>query len=90
MGDVQACSTIGELTKVLICQIIYLISFPNYRFIVKPLVNRIPGNCHASFGSYEEALEAYEAAKSRGDLRIIWITVKDALSYGPEKKDAIM
>ena len=84
------CLIISELTKVLICQIIYLISFPNYRFVVKPLVNRVPGNCHASFDSYEDALEEYEAAKRWGNLRVIWITVEDAITYRPEKKDAIM
>lgn len=51
---------------------------------------RVPGNCHCSFDSYEEALEVYEEAKTRGDLRIIWVTVEDEKTYGPEKKDAIM
>ena len=64
--------------------------FSNYRSIVQPLVNRIPGNCHISFESYEVALEVYEAAKRRDDLRVIWITIEDELTYGPEKKDAMM
>ena len=63
--------------------------FPNYRSIVQPLVNRIPGNCHISFDTHEMALEVYEAAKRRGDLRVIWITAEDEITYGP-KEDAMM
>jgi hypothetical protein len=85
------CLTIGELSKLLICQIIHLLfSFPRYRLTVEPLVNRVPGNCHVSFDSYEEALELYEAAKKQGNLTVIWISATDAMTYGPEKKDAIM
>lgn len=35
------------------------------------------------------ALEVYEAAKRRGDLRVIWITAEDEITYGP-KEDAMM
>ena len=69
---------------------IILQSSLNYRIVVAPLVNRIPGNCHVSFEEYEVALEEYEAAKRRGDVRVIWITVEDGKTYGPEKKDAMM
>ena len=70
--------------------LLFFVSFLNYRSIVQPLVNRVPGNCHCSFDSYEEALEVYEEAKTRSDLRVIWITVEDEKTYGPEEKDAIM
>lgn len=70
--------------------LIFFVSLTNYRSIVQPLVNRVPGNCHISFDTYDLALEVYEAAKTRGDLRIIWISVKDKITYGPEKKDAMM
>ena len=66
------------------------VSYLNCRLIVQPLVNRVPGNCHCSFESYEEALEVYEAAKTQSDLHVIWITAEDEKTYGPEEKDAMM
>lgn len=53
-------------------------------------MNKVPGNCHISFDSYELAVEAYEEAKKGGDLHVIWVTTEDELTYGPEKKDAMM